>query len=172
VQRRSRAIAVGVFAALALAAPVQAAKPEFERIQIDDHFVDEFLSDECGTEITADVTGHINARAWVDANDELTHEVVNFAIQIRWSSEHGSIFAHDVGVDRITYLDDGSIIQAVIGGVQSFTAQGMGRVYADVGRTVLHITFDDVGNASVEVISQSGQHDEDQTGAICSVLGG
>jgi hypothetical protein len=172
VRRRSRVIALGLFAALAFAAPAQAARPEFERIPIDDHFVDDFLSDECDTEVTADVTGHINARAWIDENDEVMREVNNFAIQIRWSSEHGSIFAHDVGVDRISYLDDGSIIQAVIGGVQSFSAKGLGHIYADVGRTVFHITFDDLGNPSVEMVAQSGQHDEDQLGAICSILGG
>ena len=172
MRRRSRALVLGLFAALALALPVQAAQPTTERIPIDDHFVDDFLSDECGTEITADVTGHITIRVWEDAGGNPVREVNNFAVTLRWSSEHGSVVAKDVGADRITYLDDGSIIQVVIGSVQAFSAKGMGRIYADTGRTVIHITFDDEGEPIFEVLRQVGQHDEDQLAAICAALGG
>ena len=172
MRRRSRALVLGLLAALALAAPVQAAKPTVERIPVDDHFVDDFLTEACGTAIRADVTGHITIRVWEDAAGDPAREVDNFAVTIRWSSEHGSVLAKDVGADRITYLDDGSIIQVVIGSVQAFSAKGLGRIYADTGRTVFHITFDEDGEPIFEMLRQSGQHDEDQLGAICTALGG
>ena len=171
VRRRSRALVLGLLAVFALAAPVHAARPTVERVPIDDHFVDDFLSDECGTEVTADVTGHAIFRIWEDA-DGPVRELNNFAVTLRWSSEHGSILAKDVGADRITYLDDGSLIQVVIGSVQAFSAKGIGRIYADTGRTVIHITFDENGDPVFDVLREAGQHDEDQLGAICAALGG
>lgn len=172
MRRRSHALVLGLLAALALAVPVQAARPTVERIPVDDHLVDDFLTEACGTEIRADVTGHITIRVWEDGDGDPVREVNNFAVTIRWSSEHGSVLAKDVGVDRITYLDDGSIIQVVIGSVQAFSAKGLGRIYADTGRTVFHITFDEDGEPIFDMLRQSGQHDEDQLGAICTALGG
>jgi hypothetical protein len=73
-----------------------------------------------------------------------------------------------VGADRVTYLEDGGVIVIVIGSVQSFSIPGQGRVYADVGRTMLEI--DAAGNVTATPLG--GQHDPDQVAAICGVLGG
>lgn len=77
----------------------------------------------------------------------------------------------DVGVDRVEYLADGSIIQVIIGNVQSIQIPGHGRVYADVGQITLHVTFDENGDPIFELTSERGQHEGDQLEAICSVLG-
>ena len=164
-------LALTIVGLLVLAAPAAAGAPISERESIDDHFVDDFLSEECGTTIHADVTGHAIFRVWLNEDDEPIRELNNFAISIRWSSANGWILAKDVGADRITYLEDGSVIQVVIGSVRSFSAAGLGRIYADVGRTVFLITFDGAGDPQVEMIHQAGQHDEDQLAAICEALG-
>jgi hypothetical protein len=78
----------------------------------------------------------------------------------------------DVGVDRIAYNEDGSITQITIGNVQSIQLAGRSRVYSNVGRTVIQITFPDPESHPVfEVIRQSGQHSEiSQEDVICDAL--
>jgi hypothetical protein len=173
VRRLLRVIGLGVAAALLLAAPVSAGKPVLERVPIDDLFVDDFLSAECGAEITAHVTGHINFRVWLDDDGAPIRELNNYALSVHWTSEHGSLGAKDVGVDRVTYQADGSIVNVIVGNVQSINIPGQGRVYADVGQKTLHITFDENGEVTgVELLGQAGQHEGDQIAAVCSVLGG
>lgn len=156
-----------------LAAPVQAARPQTERIEVDDLFApDDFLSEVCGVPVTSQFTGHITLRLYTDANGDPVRELNNYALTARYWSATASIFAKDVGVDRVTYLDDGSLIQVIIGTVQSFTAPGHGQVYANVGQTTVHITFDAEGNPSFEIIGSHGQHDPDQLAAICAILAG
>jgi len=167
VRRIVRVIGMGVLGAVLLAAPVTAGQPDMERIQIDEMFVDTFLSDECGVEVNVHVYGHITFRTFTDAEGNPVREVNNYANTIRWWSVNGEIHAKDVGADRATYLDDGGLIVMVIGSVQSFSSPGQGRVYADTGRTMLE--FDSVGNLTVTPLG--GQHDPDQIGAICSILG-
>ena len=168
MRRIVRVFGLGVLAAILVSAPAYAGKPETVREPIDELFVDDFLSDACGVEVNAHVTGHITFRLFTDANGDPVRELNNYATRIRWWSVNGEIHAQDVGADRATYLDDGGVIVIVIGSVQSFSIPGQGRVYADVGRTMLE--FDAAGDL-VSATPLSGQHDEDQIGAICSVLG-
>ena len=173
MRRLLRVIGLGVVAMLLLAAPASAGKPVLERIPVDDLFVDDFLSAECGAIVTAHIGGHINFRIWLDADGNPVRELNNYALTATWTSEHGSLFAKDVGVDRVTYQADGSIVNVIVGSVRSINVPGQGRVYADVGQTTLHITFDENGEvAGVEVLDQAGQHEGDQVAALCSVLGG
>jgi hypothetical protein len=162
-----RAVGLGLLGAALVAGPVSAAKPETERVPIDETFVDDELSAACGVVVNAHVTGHITFRLFSDAGGNPVRELNNYATQIRWWSDNGEIHAQDVGADRVTYLDDGSIIVIIIGSVQSFSIPGEGRVYSDVGRSMLVI--DSNGDATFTPLG--GQHDEDQLAAICGVLG-
>jgi hypothetical protein len=90
---------------------------------------------------------------------------------VTWSSAFGSVSTVDVGADRAIYHADGSITLTVIGNVQSITVPGQGRAYADVGRTVFHVTFPDPeGEPVFELLRQSGQHFGDQLAVICEAL--
>lgn len=168
MRRITRAFGLSLLGVALVAGPVWAGQPQREFVPIDELFVDKFLSDECGVEVNAHVTGHIIFRLFTDADGNPIRELNNYANQIRWWSENGEIRAQDVGADRATYLDDGSLIVIIIGSVQSFSIPGQGRVYADVGRTMLEI--DAGGNVTATPLG--GQHDADQVGAICGVLGG
>jgi hypothetical protein len=168
VRRIVRVIGMGVLGAILVAAPVSAGQPQMEREDFDDVFVDEFLSEACGVEVTAHVTGHIIVRIFTDADGNPAREVDNYATRVSWSSENGAIHAVDVGADRVTYFEDGSVLVFIIGSVQSFSIPGQGRVYADVGRTMLE--FDADGNL-VAATPLGGQHDPDQIAAICGILG-
>ena len=172
MRRSVRVLALASLATLLLAAPAAAAKPEMERVPIDDVFVDDFLTEVCGTEVNGHVYGHITFRAFVNDDDAVVREVNNYALTSVFMSEHATIQVKDVGVDRVTYLDDGSLINVIVGNVQSITIPGHGRVYSDVGQTTIHIMFDENGEPSVEVLSSHGQHDDDQLGVLCEFLAG
>lgn len=172
--RRALAIWLGVLASLVLAMPVAAKQPIIEFIPINDIGVyDPGLSAACGVDVYADVTGHIIARSFTDANGDEVREVNNYGIDITVYSEYGSLRLHDTGVDRITFNADGTLTQVIIGNAQSVQLRGEGRVYSDVGRTTLLITFpeDPSEEPMFELLGQSGQHtDADQADFICAAL--
>ena len=157
-------LAVGVFAS-----PAAAGKPLMDRVDIEDSFRDDFLSEVCGTDIWLDVSGHAIFRIYGDVNDP-TRELNTFAIRRTISSANGSISTVDVGPDRVWYNDDGSIEIFVTGNIGSLTVPGKGRVVANTGWTQLHITFTEDGDV-VEVVNQVGQHFGDDVEVLCDVLG-
>jgi len=171
MRRIARVVGLAVLGTLLVAAPVSAGKPQMERVVVDDQFVDDFLSEACGAEVTFQATGHITFRLFTNSAGNPTRELNNYALTAVYSSENGSVRAKDVGVDRVTYQADGSLIQIIIGSVQSFSIPGQGRVYQDVGRTRVVITFDANGEPSFDATPLGGQHDPDQVGPLCSVLG-
>lgn len=162
------ALSAALLGALLIAAPASAAAPQMERTLLDDLFVAPFLSDACGVQVHARVTGQLTLRLFTDADGNPVREVDNGAIDVRLWSAYGEIHAKNVGVDRVTYMDDGSVVIVSIGSVNSFSTPGDGRVYSDVGRSLLVID----ANGDETFTPLNGQHDPDQLGAICAVLGG
>lgn len=171
MRRFARVLGLGLAAAILVGSPVNAGKPVMERVVIDDLFVDEFLSEECGAEVTAHITGHVIFRTFLDAEGNPVRELHNFALGGTYTSANGSVQFRDVGADRITYLPDGSLLQVVIGSVRSFSIPGQGRAYSDVGQSTFLITFDANGDPIFTLISQHGHHDDSDIEALCSVLG-
>ena len=171
--RRARAILIASLACLALASPAAAAKPQMERVVLNDiGLQDDFLTDACGFDVFFDGTGQAIFREFTDSEGNLLRELNNFGVHVRVYSEWGSVSLVDVGVDRVTYNADGSITQVIIGNVQSIHLPGQGRVYADVGQTTLMITFPDPeGDPVVELVRQVGQHsDFGQEDVLCEAL--
>ncbi len=124
-----------------------------ERVPVDDVFVDEFLTEVCGFEVNGHVFGHITFRAFPNDDDVVVRELNNYALTAVYSSAQATIRVKDVGVDRVSFQADGSIVNVIVGSVQSISIPGHGRVYSDVGQTTVHITFDENGDASVEILS-------------------
>ena len=172
MRRTIRPLILASLAALLLAAPVAAGAPVIERVPVDDQFHDDFLSDVCGVDVTGHVFGHVIFRSYTDAGGALVRELNTYALTNVFSSEHGSVRAKDVGVDRVSHQADGSIVNVIIGNVQSIQVPGQGRVYSDVGQITIHITFDENGDPSVELLDSAGKHEGDQLAAICGVLAG
>ena len=167
MQRIARAVGLGLLGTALVVAPVSAGKPETERVSIDDTFVDDELSEACGVEVHVQETGHITFRTFTDADGNPVREVNNYAVRVRLWSVNGEIRAQDVGADRATYLDDGSIVVIIIGSVLSFSIPGEGRFYSDAGRSMLVID----ANGDQSFTPLSGQHDPDFVAAVCDVLG-
>lgn len=172
MRRIARVLGLGLLGVVLAAAPANAAgKPVMERIVVDETFVDAFLSTECGTPVTVVVSGHFMTRSWFGADGNPVRELNNYALTVTWSSANGSITAKDVGADRATFLN-GNIVVIIIGNVTSISIPGQGRIYSDVGRAQFEITFGAPGQEpTFEYTPLSGQHDDNQVEAICSVLG-
>jgi hypothetical protein len=162
-------LCLGVFAQ-----PVAAGQREMDRVAVSDIGVlDEGLTDACGFDVWVDATGHITFRLLTDAAGNPTREVNNFAIRVHFYSEFGSFDSVNVGPDRVTYLDDGSIILATTGNIQSITVPGQGRVVADTGQSVFHVTFPEDGSDPIfELIRNPGSHTDDPAPIACDVLDG
>ena len=158
-----------------VAVPAMAGKPEMERVPINDVGVlDEGLTDACGFDVFVNGRSHITFRFFTDKDGNPKREVNNFAIQIEFFTEFGSFRTRDIGPDRLRYLKDGSIILAVTGNIQSISVPGQGRVVANTGQTIFHITFPEDGSDAIfELIRQAGNHTEDDpTPVICDLLDG
>ena len=170
--RRVRAVLLATLACLLVASPAAGAKPVMEREDLNEIGVlDPFLTEACGVDVFSDIVGHAIFRTWTDAEGNPTRELHNFAVRVRYHSEFGEVRTLDVGIDRVTHNPDGSITLTVIGNVQSIQLPGQGRVYADVGMTIFHITFPDPeGDPVFEIVRQAGQHEGDQLAVICGVL--
>jgi hypothetical protein len=166
-----RVVGLAMLGSLLTIGPVSAAAPTTERIPVDETFVDDFLSDACGVTVTVHETGHFILRTWTDATGQEIRALNTYALSDTFSSVNGSVSGKNVGPDRITFNADGSIIITTIGNIGLLTIPGLGTTYQNVGRTMLTITFDEDGNATVEVTPLGGQHDGDNTDAICGVLG-
>ena len=77
-----------------------------------------------------------------------------------------------MGPHRVTDPDDGSIILATTGNVQPITVPGQGKVVADSGQSVFHVTFPEDGSDPIfESILEPGNHTEGdprRSSATCS----
>jgi hypothetical protein len=166
-RRVLRVTSLGLLAALLIVAPVSATQPQMERIELDDLFVNPFLSEACGVEVTMRLTGHLTFRLFTDADGNPVGEVDNYIIHIRSWSVNGEIHANNVHLDRVTYLDDGSVVIVMAGNHDSASTPGEGRFFSDVGRSMLVIDAD--GNETLTPLG--GQHDTDLVAAACSILG-
>jgi hypothetical protein len=67
MRRITRAFGLSLLGAALMAGPIWAGQPQREFVPIDDLFMDEFLSGECGVEVNAHVTGHVIFRPFTDA---------------------------------------------------------------------------------------------------------
>jgi hypothetical protein len=130
----NRTALVSVCSALlvgAAALPAGAAPPTIERWEINDHDVDEWVSEQCGF----DVMGHAEGFAAVRFHErEGTGplEVFTINVTLTLSSEYGSYTMKDVGADKLMLRPDGTVEVSVMGQVP-FGHKGMGRINFDTG---------------------------------------
>jgi hypothetical protein len=101
----------------AVAAPgAFAGKPTMERVDIDDTFADDFLTEECGVPVTAHVQGHITLRTFEGGGTgpaDLT--TVNFGVTV--TAGDNSYRFRNVGADLVRIEPDGTAILMIIGQV-------------------------------------------------------
>jgi hypothetical protein len=108
----------GVLFLAALAGPAAGvgAAPVFERITIDEAFVDEELSEACGVPVTGTARGHVILRTFPGEGPGLsTVNTINIGITL--TSGGRTFRLRDVGADVARIESDGSVVLLISGQV-------------------------------------------------------
>jgi hypothetical protein len=106
----------GVLVACGLATgPATGAAPTFERIDVDDTFADEDLSEECGVDVTTTVRGHVILRAFSREEGLVQLNTLNLAITA--TAGDRTFRFRDVGADSLRVTPDGTLVLSIIGQV-------------------------------------------------------
>jgi hypothetical protein len=109
--RPSRAL-LPALAALALAAPAQAAKPLVEEnVRIDGSVteLDPFFTEACGFDVFITTKGHFTGKVYFDNAGNFKRFVGHPSMAHIFSSEFGSFETADRGVDKFTDNPDGTL---------------------------------------------------------------
>jgi hypothetical protein len=162
------AVGLLVAGALAFVSGAWAAQPDALRIE-----VDEFTPGaiDCGSyELDEHVFGHITLRDFFK-DGEVVMGLNNFALKhtISNPATGESLTTPDVGADRVTISEDGSVTVAIIGIVARVVVPGEGIVAGEVGKVTMFFT----GPADTEPdVSIAGIHDgfDAVDAAFCAAL--
>jgi hypothetical protein len=130
------------------------AAPEIERIEIDETFVDDFLSEECGVAVTTTVSGFVILRVFPD---EGTGVAALNTISLGLSATAGdrTFRFRDVGADLLRIEPDGTVVLSIIGQVP-FAFAGVLKIDPE----------------TEEVILEPKDRSEAQLAKACAVLAG
>jgi hypothetical protein len=142
-------VLVGVFSpGVAAGAP-----PTFERIDVDDTFADDFLTEACGVEVTTTARGHITVRTFEDGTGPTAVTTINVGLTA--TAGDRTFRFRDVGADIERIEPDGTIVLSIIGQVP-FDFAG-----------VLKIDLE-----TDEVILEPRDRSEEQIARACAALTG
>ena len=138
-------VLVGVFSpGVAAGAP-----PTFERIDVDETFADEFLTEACGVEVTTTARGHITVRTFEDGTGPTTVTTINVGLTA--TAGDRTFRFRDVGADIERIEPDGTIVLSIIG----------------------QVPFDFAGDPETgEVILEPRDRSEEQIARACAALTG
>ena len=109
--------------------------PEMETITVSETFEDEFLTDECGVDVTTSVDGRITFFTFPDqplGPQDLTSVHLNVVA----TAGDNSVRVKDVGIDLVRVEPDGTMILMVVGQVP-FTFTGVLMIDLDTGEVIL-----------------------------------
>jgi hypothetical protein len=116
----------------ATAAAAQA--PVKEVIQVDDAFVDEALSEECGVEVTVTQTGRVTVFTFPDGR--VLQEMTTLNLETVFTAGDNQIRVRDVGIDQVRVAPDGTVILSIVGQVPlGFT--GVLKINLETGEVIL-----------------------------------
>jgi hypothetical protein len=87
-----------------------------EVIQVDDTFVDEELSEECGVEVTVHITGRVTLFTFPD-EEQVLQDLTTLNLAGVATAGDNQIRFRDVGGDQVRVQPDGMVILSIIGQV-------------------------------------------------------
>ena len=133
--RRLSAWFAGLVLAAVLAPAAPAAKPEFERIDIDESFVDDFLSEACGVTVTTHAEGHIIFRGF-SGDGTGPAELTTVVVRLTATAGDNTYRFRDVGADLVRIEPDGTAVLSVIGQLP-FDFTGVLKIDLETGEAIL-----------------------------------
>ena len=110
------------------------AAPVFERITVDDSFVDTDLSEACGVPVTGRVTGHVTLRTFGADSRVISVNSINVGV-VETSGDRTFRF-RDVGADVARVAQDGTVVLLISGQVP-FAFAGALKINPDTGEVIL-----------------------------------
>jgi hypothetical protein len=154
IGRRSGGWVVGilVLAGLVWAGIATGAPPTIERIDVDESFPDEFLTEECGVPVTTTAQGHIIMRTFSDGG---TPQVNTISIGLTATAGDRTFRFRDVGADVVQIQKDGTVVLLITGQVP-FAFAGVLKINPD----------------TEEVILEPRDRSEEQLAKACAALTG
>jgi hypothetical protein len=154
IGRRSGGWVVGilVLAGLVWAGIAIGAPPTIERIDVDESFPDEFLTEECGVPVTTTAQGHIIMRTFSDGG---TPQVNTISIGLTATAGDRTFRFRDVGADVVQIQKDGTVVLLITGQVP-FAFAGVLKINPD----------------TEEVILEPRDRSEEQLAKACAALTG
>jgi hypothetical protein len=93
-----------------------AGKPTFERITVDDTFVDDFLTEACGVPVTGHAQGHVILRTMAGGGSAPV-QINTLRIQFTVTAGDNTYRFLDVGADHAQVKQDGTLVLMIIGQV-------------------------------------------------------
>jgi hypothetical protein len=125
-----------ILAVAAVVAPnALAGKPAFERIDIDESFADDFLTDACGVPVTTHANGHIIIRTFSDRSKG-TVELTTLNVAFTATAGDNTYRFRDVGADHVRIEPDGTAILMIVGQVP-FGFTGVLKIDLETGEAIL-----------------------------------
>lgn len=112
-----------------------AAKPTFERIDVDETAPDEFLSEVCGVDVTVHARGHIITRTF--AGDKTgAAQVRTINVGLTATADGNTFRFRDVGVDLVRVKPDGTAVLMIVGQIP-FAFTGALIIDLETGEAIL-----------------------------------
>jgi hypothetical protein len=136
-QRRTTGVlaVLGALLVVVLGATAAAAQPpEREVIAVEDEFVDVALSEECGVEVTVNLTGRVTIFTFPDG--VVLQELTTLNLEVVLTADDNQLRLRDVGIDQTRVQPDGTVILSIVGQVPvGFT--GVLKINLTTGEVIL-----------------------------------
>ena len=121
--------------AVVAAGPAVAASPVIERIQVEDSFHDDFLTEQCGVDVTTALSGRITTIT-ASGEDPRLIQVRTLNLGLTATAGDNTFRFRDVGADMLRIEPDGTLVLSIIGQVP-FDFTGVLRIDLDTGEAIL-----------------------------------
>jgi hypothetical protein len=121
--------------ALVASTTATAAKPTFQRINIDETAPDEFLTEACGVAVTTRARGHIIVRTFGGGKTGVA-EVTTINVALAATAGGNTYRFRDVGADVTRIEPDGTMILMIIGQLP-FDFTGVLKIDLETGDAIL-----------------------------------
>ena len=135
VSRISCAAAFVAFTAGLAAGPAVAVPPVIERVQVEDSFHDEFLTEACGVDVTTALSGRVTTIT-SSGEDPRLIEVRTINVGLTATAGDNTFRFRDVGADTLRIEPDGTLVLSIIGQVP-FDFTGVVKIDLNTGETIL-----------------------------------
>jgi hypothetical protein len=128
-------VSVLVLAGLVWAGVAAGAPPTIERINVDETFADEFLTEECGVPVTTTARGHVIIRIFSGEGTGVA-QVNTISIGLTATAGDRTFRFRDVGADVVQIKPDGTLVLLITGQVP-FAFAGVLKINPETEEVIL-----------------------------------